>query len=488
MNIIIYSLLGFLTSLLFPPYFFLPLGFIIFPILCFSFDTLKNKLNRKKTFINSFCFGFCFFISFLFWIKNPFFIFDETRNFFLISILLIILLSLIFALVFLVISIYKKYLPLVILIPLTFIVSEFIISIFLYGFPWVSFSIILSANDNLMFLPKYLGTMLTSYILIQLFCLPYHIFNMNILKFNFNYYFALLVIISLSIIISSNISKENKSNDLQIINFEIFQLNISSKDQINSSKIYETILSKITNSDADILIFGENNYPFLVKNNELKEIQNNLKENQTVIIGGSRIENGNYYNSLFNINSLQISYFDKKILVPFGEFLPLRNYFKILDKLSGPFDYSLGEKERTLKINESISYLPVICYEIIFYWQLLNNKNFQDNFIINITNDTWFGKYLGPYQHFYITKFRAAEFNKPIIRVSNNGVSGIINENGKILISTQLNTSTSFNYKMKLDNNKNYYSFQIYIKIIFIIFIFISILVKNFRTKFAQDV
>ena len=81
----------------------------------------------------------------------------------------------------------------------------------------------------------------------------------------------------------------------------------------------------------------------------------------------------------------------------------------------------------------------MICYEIVFYWKLLNKSNYKSDFIVNITNDFWFGKYSGPYQHFYLTKIRAAEFNKPIIRVSNNGISAVIDNNGKILNNTELN-------------------------------------------------
>ena len=94
------------------------------------------------------------------------------------------------------------------------------------------------------------------------------------------------------------------------------------------------------------------------------------------------------------------------------------------------YDYNVGDKKRIIKINNNISYIPVICYEIIFYWKLVDNINLNSDLIINITNDIWFGKYLGPYQHFYHSKLRAAEIGKPLIRVSNNGISAIFNENG----------------------------------------------------------
>ena len=92
--------------------------------------------------------------------------------------------------------------------------------------------------------------------------------------------------------------------------------------------------------------------------------------------------------------------------------------------------------------------------------ETLNKFNNKSHFIVNITNDFWFGDYLGPYQHFYLTKIRAAEFNKPIIRVSNNGISAVIDNNGAILNITQLN-------KLKILNT-NYHLKKITIILVFI--------------------
>ena len=75
-------------------------------------------------------------------------------------------------------------------------------------------------------------------------------------------------------------------------------------------------------------------------------------------------------------------------------------------------------------------------------------SNNNGSFIVNITNDFWFGDYLGPYQHFYLTKIRAAEFNKPIIRVSNNGISAVIDNNGRVLNKTKLNNTEKFKHKL----------------------------------------
>ena len=221
-----------------------------------------------------------------------------------------------------------------------------------------------------------------------------------------------------------------------------------------------------------MLIFGENNFPYLLDDLELKIIKDSLKENQTLIIGATRYENNKYYNSLININSVNVTYFDKKILVPFGEFLPLRDSLTFLESIVGQNDYSKGKIERIINLSDNISFIPVICYEIVFYWKLLNKFNNKGDFIINITNDFWFGDYLGPYQHFYLTKIRAAEFNKPIIRVSNNGISAVIDNNGVVLNKTQFNTTENFKHILLFKENYNFINFHLIFKIyFFIIFI-----------------
>ena len=480
MNIIFFSILGFLTSTLFPPYFFLPLGFIIFPFISLFIENNYNILNKGKLFIYGFSFGFFFFISLLFWIQSPFFIFDETKNFFLVSILLIIFLSLIFATIFTLFVFYNKFLPIFFIIPIIFIFTEYFISNFFYGFPWINFSLILSSNEYFLYIHKQFGTFVTSYLIIQIFCLPYLLLTKKNIQVELR---SLVVFIIFPLILSLLInfsSKENKNIVKNKIDVEIIQLNFKKNtNENNPEKRLKKILNNIISSDSSLVIFGENNYPYLVKKQELKIIQSVLKDDQTVIIGATRKENNKYYNTLFNITTSKISHFDKKILVPFGEFLPFRNLFYFLEKISGPVDFSKGSINRIININKDINYLPAICYEIIFYWSLINKYNTESDFIVNITNDIWFGKLLGPYQHFYITRIRSAEFNKPLIRVSNNGISAILNENGKIKSLIDLNTSGSIKLKMNLNNKKNYYQIHNIFKL-YLIFILLFLIIFNF--------
>ena len=475
MSILIYLILGLLTSLLFPPYFFLPLGFIIFPFLCLLLDLNRKNNSDLNNFKNFSFFGFGFFISYLFWIKNPFFVFEETKNFFPVFLLLIILLSLILSFIFTIISKLGKRIPVIFLIPFMFTISEYTISVIFYGFPWFTFSLIISSNEYLLFLLKSFGTLISSYLIIQIFCLPYIFLNTLNLKKEIKYFTFFIALPIIFLMISHFYFKDNnlKTNTIDL---EIFQLNFKNNDQsLTQEKKLNIIIDNIQESTASMLIFGENNFPYLLDDLDLKILKDFLKEHQVLIIGATRFETNKYYNSLVYITESKVSYFDKKILVPFGEFLPLRDSLTFLESIAGSHDYSKGKQERIINLPNNISFIPVICYEIVFYWKLLNKSNYKSNFIINITNDFWFGKYIGPYQHLYLTKIRAAEFNKPIIRVSNNGISAVIDNNGNIIKNTKLNNTEKLQHKLFFQENINFVNQHIILKIyFFIIFILIS--------------
>ena len=129
-----------------------------------------------------------------------------------------------------------------------------------------------------------------------------------------------------------------------------------------------------------------------------------------------------------------------------------------------------------------VDIIPVICYEIIFFNDLLNNINKSSPLLINLTNDAWFGKFSGPYQHFYLSRLRSAEFNKYLIRVSNNGVSAIIDNYGKILEFIPLNIKNQKNMTIvipkELKNQTRYHNL-IYPFLIIIIMIALFINTKN---------
>ena len=256
--------------------------------------------------------------------------------------------------------------------------------------------------------------------------------------------------------------------------------------EINKKIKYDYIMQIIKENKSNILILAENNYPFLMDDDSIKNLQNSLQPQTNLIIGSTRKEFNKYFNSLFLISKKKFQKFDKQILVPFGEFIPFRSVFGFMEFIAGNSDFSIGKDKRSLELNEKINILPAICYEIIYFWNLLNEDNINSNIIINLTNDSWFGKFSGPYQHFYFTKLRAAEFNKVLIRVSNNGVSALIDNYGTIHNFIGLNKKEIININIQIPNvNIHYRKFH---KIItFLIFLtFLVGLLLSKKNAFRQ--
>ena len=151
-----------------------------------------------------------------------------------------------------------------------------------------------------------------------------------------------------------------------------------------------------------------------------------------------------------------------------------------MEIISGSIDFQKGNSERIITTTDNLKILPIICYEIVFDKIFKNINKKEIDILINITNDSWFGTRSGPYQHFYISRIKALVANKPLLRVSNNGISAIIDKNGKIIKSSKLNKITQLKYKLRTDNNKSFYPLhKIFMYYLFLIFVIIMIFSKR---------
>ena len=456
----------------------LPLGFVILPYFIILISNLSYKESFFRFFFNGFLFGLGFLIIYLSWVHNPFLVYEATRAYSFFALLLPLFLSIFFGLGFLIYKYLTLKLQKILFTPFIFILIEFAISNFLYGFPWVSHSLILSNNLIGFYIIKYLGTITSGYLILLFFLLPsMFTYFINIKK----YYKKLLIVYSPLILILLpilfNDSKQKPYNKEIII--EINQL-VNPINSLNKKNIEEKIKKLINDSKSDYIIFAENNFPYLIDKNNLNNLNTFIKDNKKVIIGATTIKNGDYYNSFLLLEKNKIQTFDKQILVPFGEFLPFRKYLNFMEIISGSTDYQKGDAKRIITTSDNLKILPIICYEILFE-KIFNNINKKEiDILVNITNDSWFGTRSGPYQHFYISRLKALVANKPLLRVSNNGISAIIDNNGKIIKSSKLNKITQLKYKLKINNNISYFSIhKIFTFYLFSIFIFLIIYSKR---------
>jgi apolipoprotein N-acyltransferase len=140
--------------------------------------------------------------------------------------------------------------------------------------------------------------------------------------------------------------------------------------------------------------------------------------------------------------------YDKIHLVPFGEFLPYQDLLESLGvmQMTGVHGgFSVGSGPRLLTVPGAPSLLPLICYEIIFPSEVRPEAaprpgGERPGWMLNVTNDAWFGSSAGPYQHFYQARVRAVELGLPLVRVANTGVSAVVDPWGRILAKIDLDT------------------------------------------------
>ncbi len=142
----------------------------------------------------------------------------------------------------------------------------------------------------------------------------------------------------------------------------------------------------------------------------------------------------NYFNSLFAFNSRGQLYarYDKNHLVPFGEYLPFQGLLNAigLRQLTGGVAFTAGDGLQTIRLPGVPPFSPLICYEIIFPGQVYDPADRPD-WLLNVTNDGWFGLTNGPYQHLALARFRAIEEGLPVVRSASTGVSAVIDAHGR---------------------------------------------------------
>jgi apolipoprotein N-acyltransferase len=198
--------------------------------------------------------------------------------------------------------------------------------------------------------------------------------------------------------------------------------------------------------DVTHLIWPESAFPFFLTRepDALAQIAALLPQGSVLITGAARFsENapadgrGRAYNSIYVIDhdGSVLSVYDKVHLVPFGEFLPFQGLMEKaglmqLTKVQGGF--LAGDRRRSLSVPGAPRLLPLICYEIIFPRQAVPHGE-RPSWLLNVTNDAWFGISPGPHQHFQQARVRAIEEGLPLVRAANNGISAVVDPAGRVL-------------------------------------------------------
>ena len=478
--------LGGLSVLSFEPFNLFYLNFLLLPSLFWLILYVKKKSKstyRKKPFIKNLfylgtSFGFGYFFFGLYWIVNAM-TFDESFKIFIpFGLFLIpIFLSLFFSLPIILTGSFIEEKPSSILvISFFFGLSDFIRSIIFNGFPWNIWIYSFSSSIENVQLINNLGFFSLNLIFITFFFSPSLIFFKKPNRF-VSLSLILILIFSNYFYGSFKINNEkiDFGNNQKKINFKVVTAGIELSEFKDPIKVTSRLikLSEPNKEKKTIFVWPEGifvgeSFSSIKLNQKVRELfKKNFSKNHLIIFGSntSKITHKEmYFNSMILVdNNLNIiSQYDKKKLVPFGEFIPMEN---ILNKFGlkkitpGYSSYSSGISSPIIEINfhgNKFNFLPLICYEIIFPSIVQENlSNF--NFIINISEDAWFGETIGPHQHFAKAVFRAIESKKFLVRSANKGKTVFIDPNGKIIKSLEPNEAGNIELEipaLKPLNNK----------------------------------
>ena len=353
----------------------------------------------------------------------------------------------------------------------------------------ISFSLV-EINEFIQIL-SYVGTYSLNLLTVTIFLVPAVILFDVSLRAKF---ITVLLAITLIILnLTFGYSVLNKHNNTSNISMNSIVKVISPKidlkrffDGTDPSLVIKDLaeLGNIDNRDA-VYIYPEGILPS-INLNQIQDYSSIFKEyfknNHKIVVGITRYKETEIFNSMTLLdNDLKlISVYDKNKLVPFGEYLPFENFFKNygFKKITQGYQSFSSANERSLISVNDLKFLPLICYEIIYSGGL--NKNSENyDFIINISEDGWFGKSIGIEQHFYHSVFRSIEEGKNIIRSANNGISAYIDSKGQIIKkikSTQKGVIEIDSYKKgtktifsSFGNKIFFYFLILYITVIFLL-------------------
>ncbi len=461
---ILLILLGFFSSLSLPPFNYVIINFFTFSLFYILLVRLSlTSENKKILFIYGWLFGFGYFASNLYWISLSL-TFDE--NFKFLIPLAVVLVPAFLALFYGLISYLfvtfrqKKNLSSFFLFSLIFGTIEFLRGSILTGFPWNLIAYSFSNHLEILNITSIIGTYGFNLFCISLFTSPSIFILRDDKKEIFICILFLLITLSFYVFGSQRLEKFNSIK----ANKHDYKIRVISS-KISIDRFYNDIepvsvikdlvkISSPQNNERTIFIWPESILPEISKN-QLKEykwlFENEFNENHILAIGINDITKQDqvvkYFNSftIYDHNLEIIDSYKKVNLVPFGEFLPFE---KILRRLgfknitNNYQSYSSGKKRNVIEINTfnfSVKFLPLICYEIIYSGNIFENRSFD--FIVNISEDGWFGQSIGPQQHFVHSIYRAIESGKYVLRSANNGIAAIVNPLGVVEKQINLNST-----------------------------------------------
>jgi apolipoprotein N-acyltransferase len=461
-------LLGALSVLAFAPVHAWPVLFVTFGALVWLLDgchagraSLAPRLKCAS--LTGFWFGFGYFLAGFYWIAEAFLV-EPWRHGWMIPFVMTALpggMALFFAAAAaLAMALWWPGAGRVFALAIAFGLAEFARGHVLTGLPWNLVGYGLLGNGPLMQLAALFGVYALSLFAVLLFASPAAIWapagsNLAGRRGGVALASLLVLLLGLGYVWGERrlAAADQASTGLRL---RIVQANIDQANKWrpeNSAEIFTEYLD-LTKSGTgldgiDLIIWPETAVPFLLgdASDALLAIGEVLPDGTSLLVGSARVVDQRdaqgervaerIYNSLLVIDDKGrvLGGYDKIHLVPFGEYLPFQDFleglgFMQLTGVRGGF--SAGKGPRLLAIPGAPPASPLICYEIIFPDDVTDAAP-RPGWLLNVTNDAWFGSSAGPYQHFHQAQVRAVEQGLPVARAANTGISAVIDPYGRVL-------------------------------------------------------
>ncbi len=445
----------------------LPLGLTL---LAYSATNTRNAISI------SIVTSFFALLPSLYWLVVPIHVYSQV--FFPVALIVPILFSFIIAIYLSTYALFARFFlqnlnPLLgsFLCGLTWACMEMFAGWFMTGFPWMTLSSSFIKLTALIQISSVIGAYLNSGLLVFLFL------GMAFIHNGFKTFITCLILF-IALAIFGVLKEKNYIRSTKFLTVGIVQGNIDQNTkwdplyQKTTLEHYIKLTKDIVSENPRLIVWPETALPFFWKNKpELRDMIISLvKENNFALLTGNPdYEYIDGKNLLFNKATLfmkngQIQDYTKEHLVPFGEYLPFANFFDSIEeyfsikKLTlGRTDFSQGINNKPIEGND-FTFNTLICYEAIFPY--LTQKKMQQgaDFLVNISNDAWFGDSSAPYQHLALTTLRAIESDRWIVRATNNGISTFISPLGKIVNKQARSTAVAAIHTIELRENSTFYS------------------------------
>ena len=510
-----------LLSLSFPKF---ELQILIFFALVPLFFSLKDEKSSAQIFQKVIFFGVLHYVILLYWIVYTLIKYGQIPL--PVSIFLLLLLSAYLSLYWVLFFLLLNFLNLLghptfwkgFLASLIFVSIEFLRSVLLTGFPWGLIGYPLTNFPTLLQIADLLGIWGLSLVVFLINYFFYFVFERvgNYQHLRKGFYLDLLffgVLIGAFLIYgqgSFNLWKRTLETSREVLRVSLLQGNIpqelkEARETEISLKTYENLTLQSLKDFPDLIVYPETALPFyfpyekepslkfLATLEKVKAYSEDLKISPPAIIFGTfRVSFEKnpplVHNSLLVWNGKEIEdLYDKEKLVPFGEYVPLAQYFPFLKKISVVSDIIKPgiSKNLQFKLKEKkMEVLPLICFESAFPQILVKRLKSGGDLVVIATNDAWFDKTSAPYQHFQMAIVRAVEGRRFVLQAANTGITGIIDPLGRVIKKSDLEREEIVSGEIKLLHKKTPFVKIGYLFPIFSLFVTFLLLITKFYAYF----